>query len=184
MAAGPGSAPARSQLPIPSHDIGPRGPHVAPGTFKVTLEVDGVAGRVAHVRGPRRSRIGDHAHAAQGARSVRRRGDGAARQVEALAADLRARRQSATGDEARASAGARAAAGRCRWRRPGGGGGGGRGGGAPPQCVSDSAAWSRRSSDRARARERSAPPTGTMRATLAEAKADLAAIERELGSGR
>ena len=31
------------QLPIPSHDIGPRGPHVAPGTFKVTLEVDGVA---------------------------------------------------------------------------------------------------------------------------------------------
>ena len=31
------------QLPIPSHDIGARGPHVAPGTFKVTLEVDGAA---------------------------------------------------------------------------------------------------------------------------------------------
>ena len=39
-----GSSRESVQLPIPSHDIGPRGPHVAPGTFKVTLEVDGVAG--------------------------------------------------------------------------------------------------------------------------------------------
>jgi hypothetical protein len=42
---GPGTEkPGVIQLPVPSHDIGPRGPHVAPGTFKVTLEIDGVAG--------------------------------------------------------------------------------------------------------------------------------------------
>jgi len=42
---GPGSEnPGQIQLPVPSHEIGARGPHVAPGTFKVTLEVDGVAG--------------------------------------------------------------------------------------------------------------------------------------------
>src|SRR4029453_9506810 len=41
---GPGSEkPGVIQLPVPSHDIGPRAPHVAPGTFKVTLDVDGVA---------------------------------------------------------------------------------------------------------------------------------------------
>src|SRR6185369_15842177 len=43
---GGGGGPARAgvvQLPIPSHDINTRGPNVAPGTFKVTLEVDGVA---------------------------------------------------------------------------------------------------------------------------------------------
>src|SRR5207253_1990577 len=41
---GPGSQkPGVIQLPVPSHEIGPRGAHVAPGTFKVTLEVDGHA---------------------------------------------------------------------------------------------------------------------------------------------
>src|SRR5205085_3007442 len=41
---GPGTEkPGVIQLPIPSHEIGPRGPHVAPGQFKVTLEVDGAA---------------------------------------------------------------------------------------------------------------------------------------------
>src|ERR1019366_5233133 len=29
------------QLPVPVHDIGNRGPYVSPGTFKVTLDVDG-----------------------------------------------------------------------------------------------------------------------------------------------
>ncbi|HEV3139571.1 MAG TPA: hypothetical protein VGY57_03595, partial [Vicinamibacterales bacterium] len=41
---GPGTEkPGQVALPIPPHEIGSRGPHVAPGTFKVTLEVDGVA---------------------------------------------------------------------------------------------------------------------------------------------
>src|SRR5205807_4336193 len=41
---GPGSQkPGVIQLPVPSHEIGPRGPHVAPGQFTVTLEVDGAA---------------------------------------------------------------------------------------------------------------------------------------------
>src|SRR6185369_13833941 len=43
---GGGGGPARAgavQLPIPSHDINTRGANVAPGMFKVTLEVDGVA---------------------------------------------------------------------------------------------------------------------------------------------
>src|SRR5204862_6259591 len=57
---GPGTEkPGVIQLPIPSHEIGPRGPHVAPGTFKVTLEVDGVAteSRTFEVRGDPASTI-------------------------------------------------------------------------------------------------------------------------------
>jgi hypothetical protein len=34
-------APAPVQLPIPTHDIGNRGPYVSPGKFSVTLDVDG-----------------------------------------------------------------------------------------------------------------------------------------------
>lgn len=40
------------QLPVPPHDIGLRGPYVAPGTFKVTLDVDGdTTTRTFEVRG-------------------------------------------------------------------------------------------------------------------------------------
>src|SRR5207253_6255049 len=43
-AGGPGSQKAGViQLPVPAHEIGPRGPQVAPGQFTVTLEVDGAA---------------------------------------------------------------------------------------------------------------------------------------------
>ena len=38
---GAARADAPVQLPIPTHDIGNRGPYVAPGIFKVTLNVDG-----------------------------------------------------------------------------------------------------------------------------------------------
>ena len=35
---GPGTEkPGVIQLPVPSHDIGPRGPHIAPGTFTAIL---------------------------------------------------------------------------------------------------------------------------------------------------
>jgi len=49
---GRGRAEALVQLPIPPHDIGLRGPYVAPGTFKVTLDVDGdTTTRTFEVRG-------------------------------------------------------------------------------------------------------------------------------------
>ncbi|HTI63536.1 MAG TPA: hypothetical protein VL524_08490, partial [Gemmatimonadaceae bacterium] len=38
---GRAGAPAPVQLPIPTHDIGNRGPYVSPGKFMVTLDVDG-----------------------------------------------------------------------------------------------------------------------------------------------
>lgn len=41
-AGGGGRAPARTALPIPAHNIGARGFYVAPGTFTVTMDVDGM----------------------------------------------------------------------------------------------------------------------------------------------
>jgi hypothetical protein len=40
-ATGRAGTPAPIQLPIPTHDIGNRGPYVSPGRFTVTLDVDG-----------------------------------------------------------------------------------------------------------------------------------------------
>ena len=44
-----GNAPSLPDLPIPTHDIGSRGPYVSPGTYKVTLDVD--VGQVQEARG-------------------------------------------------------------------------------------------------------------------------------------
>jgi photosystem II stability/assembly factor-like uncharacterized protein len=178
---GPGSERAGAiQLPIPSHDIGNRGPHVAPGTFKVTLEVDGVAAesRSFEVRADPALPYTLLQHKAREAFVV----EVADLQVkvEALGTDLRTRRAAASGAEAArlqtletrllGGAGGR-----------GGGGGGGRGG---PQAVRAKLGGIAGVYNGSGARTGSlAPPTGTMRQALVEVKAELAAVERELKGG-
>ena len=94
------SAAGVVQLPIPSHEIGPRGPHVAPGTFKVTLEVDGVAGesRTFDVRADPASAVTLAQHKAREAFVVEVMELQA--KVETLAEICATRRAAATGDAA------------------------------------------------------------------------------------
>ena len=95
-----GEAGRRSQLPVPSHDIGPRGPHVAPGTFKVTLDVDGVAGesRTFEVRADPGSTVTLTQHKAREAFVVEVME--LQTRVEKIATDLGARRSAASAEEA------------------------------------------------------------------------------------
>jgi hypothetical protein len=184
---GPGSQkPGVVQLPVPSHEIGNRGPHVAPGTFKVTLEVDGTAAgsQTFDVRADPASNVTLAQHKAREAFSVEVM-DLLAK-VETLSKDLAARRQAATGAEATRLQG-------LEQRLVGSGGGrGGRGslptvpgvaggGGPPAQPVRQRLSGLINAFVGSGARTGTfAAPTGTMIAALAEAKADLAAIEQEL----
>jgi hypothetical protein len=172
------------QLPIPSHDITARGPQVAPGTFKVTLEVDGaVAGsRTFEVRGDPASAVTLAEHKAREAFVVEVMDLQA--KVDTMVGGLRTRIAAATGDEA-----ARLQA---IQQRLSGGGGGRRGGGA----VGGPAAAGGPAPGPAIAQRLNTligpfrisgattgtmtGPTGAMRAELAAVKADLAAIEKDI----
>ncbi len=190
---GPGSQRAGVvQLPIPAHEIGPRGPHVAPGLFKVTLEVDGAAveSKTFEVRADPASGLtaADHKLRDAFVTEVMAMQE----KVEKLTAELRTRRAAATGDEA-----ARLQALEQRLAGGGGGrggrGGGGRGATSPEQAANAAPApvpvqpVRQRLSSLINAFVGSgartgtlAPPTGTMRAALDEAKKDLADIEKEI----
>jgi photosystem II stability/assembly factor-like uncharacterized protein len=172
---GPGTEkPGVVPLPIPSHDIGPRGPHIAPGTFKVTLEVDGVAAesRSFDVRADPASAVTLTQHKAREAFVV----DVMELQAktETLGTGLRNRREAAAGEEAaRLQALERRLIG-----VTGGRGGGGRGG---PQPVRQRLGGLITTFVGSGARTGSmSAPTATMRATFAEAKAELEAIEKEM----
>jgi photosystem II stability/assembly factor-like uncharacterized protein len=181
---GPGSQkPGVIQLPVPSHEIGNRGPHIAPGTFKVTLEVDGAAAgsQTFEVRADPASNVTLAQHKAREAFSVEVM-DLLAR-VETLAKDLAARRAAATGPEAaRLLALEQRLVGAAGGRGGRGGGGGGAPGGPPPvQPVRQRLSTLINAFVGSGARTGTlGAPTGTMTATLAEAKADLAGIEKEL----
>src|SRR5262249_4156605 len=91
---GRGRGEALVQLPVPPHDIGLRGPYVAPGTFKVTLDVDGdTASRTFEVRGDPGSNITALQHKAREAFLL----DVQAAQIkiEDMVNELRTRRTSA-----------------------------------------------------------------------------------------
>jgi photosystem II stability/assembly factor-like uncharacterized protein len=180
---GPGSQkPGVIQLPVPAHEIGPRGPHVAPGPFKVTLEVDGTAteSRSFTVRADPASSVTLLQHKARETFVVEVMDLQA--KIDKLATDLRTRRAAATGEDA-----TRLQALETRLVGGGGGGRGGRGGaaaGGGPALVQPvrtrlSGLINAFVGSGARTGTMAAP-TGTMRAGLAEAKADLAAIEREI----
>ena len=157
-----GDAPV--QLPIPLHDIGLRGPYVSPATYKVTLEVDGdMVSRTFEVRGDPMANLTVVQQKAREAFLT----DVEALQVRAekLAADLRARRLAATGTEVtrlqvlerRLTAGRDAPRGKL-----GSIAGAFNGSGAQQGSLS--------------------APTGQQRRILAEAKAELAAVEKEAKS--
>ena len=179
---GGGGAPRAGvvQLPIPSHDINTRGPNVAPGTFKVTLEVDGVAteSRTFEVRADPASNVTIAQHKAREAFVVEVM-DLLAK-IDKMVADLRTRRGAATGEEAtrlQTLEQRLAAAGGGR----GGRGGGAAGGPAPIQPVRTRLSGLLNTFNMSGARTGTvAAPTGTMRETLDEAKKDLATIEREI----
>ena len=173
---GPGNEkPGQVAVPIPSHEIGPRGPYVAPGTFKVTLEVDGVAieSKAFEVRADPQSTVSMADHRAREAFEIEVMD--LQTKVETMATDLRKRREAAKGDEAtRLQA--------IEQRLVGGGGRGGRGGGGTqPVRQRLNGLISAFVGSGARTGTLDAP-TGTMKTTLAEAKADLAAIAKDLAT--
>ncbi len=179
------------QLPVPSHDISARGPQIAPGTFKVTLEVDGVAAgsKTFEVRADPASDVTPLQHKAR-EQYVFDVLDLQAK-VDALTKDVAARRTAATGDtatklqaiEARLGA-AGGGGGRGGGRAGGAAAGAGVVGGAPPVqpvrtrlggmlngfTISGATTGSMK------------PPTAAQQTTLAGVKRDLLAIERDLAA--
>jgi hypothetical protein len=158
---------------------------VAPGTFKVTLEVDGVAAgsRTFEVRGDPASAVTLAEHKAREAFVVEVMDLQA--KVETLVTGLRTRSGTATGEEA-----ARLQA---IQQRLSGGGGGRRGGGAaaggpaaPGGPAPGPAIAQRLNTLIGPFRISGATtgtmtgPTGAMRAELAAVKTDLAAIEKDI----
>jgi hypothetical protein len=161
---------------------------VAPGPFKVALDVDGAVAesRTFEVRGDPGSTITLTQHKAREAFEIEVM-DLLAK-IETLASDLGKRRAAATGDAA-----ARLRA--LEQRLIGGGGGRGRGAASTEEAPAAAPAGpTGRGAQPVRQRLGGlitafvgsgartgtlAPPTATMRDVLAQAKADLAAIERE-----
>jgi hypothetical protein len=155
-------ADAPIQLPIPTHDIGNRGPYVAPGTFKVTLDVDGdTTTRSFEVRADPTLTVTLAQHKAREAflldvQAVQI-------QIEQRITELRARRAATSGAEAdrflalerRLSAGRDAPRGKL---------------GGIARTYNGTGAQ----------QGSFFPPTTIQRQTLAEAKAELVAIEKEL----
>ncbi len=177
---GPGSQkPGQIQLPIPAHDIAQRGILVAPGSFKVALEVDGaiVGTRTFEVRGDPASSVTLEQQKAREAVAIEV--TDLLAKVEALNAELTAKKASATGDAADKIQALQtrlvgAAAGGRR-----GGGGGGRGA-AGPQPVRQQLGTVFGAMTVSGAQTGTvSPPTGSVRATLAAAKTEFAAIERD-----
>lgn len=174
----------RVQLPIPSHDIGQRGPLVAPGTFKVTMEVDGVAAgsKTFDVRADPASQVPLSTHKAR-EQMVLDVADLQAK-ADALVKEIAPRRTAAAGDTAKLQALQALEA------RIGAGGGGGRGGRGGGGAVAGQVAPVRnRIGGLLGGFSISGATTGTLlgpspaqMTTLAEAKRDLAAIEKELAS--
>jgi hypothetical protein len=176
---GPGSEkPGEVQLPIPAHDIAQRGVLVAPGTFKVGLEVDGtvVASRTFAVRADPLATVTLEQQQAREAFAVEVAD--LLTKVAKLSTDLAARRGSASGDAA-----AKLQALQARLVGAGGGGrrGGGRGGGPQPVRQQLSTIYGAMTISGAQTGTVN-PPTGTLRAELATAKSQLAAIEREMSA--
>jgi hypothetical protein len=187
---GGGGGAARAgavQLPIPPRDISSRAPAVAPGTFKVALEVDGtvVDSKTFEVRADPVLPYTLAQHKAREA-FVMEAMDLQVR-VDSLAAALRTRREAATGDEAtRLQAletrlvGAPAGAGRGGRGAGAGGGGGGRGGGGPQPLRQRFAGFANTGGISGARTGTLAPPTGETRAAMTAAKAELAELEREI----
>jgi len=158
---GPGTGGAVN-LPIPTHDIGSRGPYVAPGTFKVTMSVDGdTTSRSFEVRADPALKVTLAQHRAREAFLMDVQNTQIA--IEQRLTDLRAKRAAASGADADrfAALERRLSAGRD----------------APRGKLGGIA----RNYNGSGAQQGSfQPPTALQRQILAEAKAELAAVDKEL----
>ncbi|MEZ5317938.1 MAG: hypothetical protein R2752_11105 [Vicinamibacterales bacterium] len=175
-----GRGAAEVQLPIPPHDIGQRSPHVAPGRFTVTLQVDGAAAgtKTFEIRPDPLSNVTPAEHQAREAFVIEV--TDLLQRIDALAETLRTRRAAATGAEAdRLQALEERLVGAGGGGRGRGGRGFGRGGpqpvrsqiaGLPGAFVGSGAqtGWM-------------GGPTKTMTDALEAAKTALAEIQREVG---
>jgi hypothetical protein len=157
-------AEAVVQLPVPPHDIGLRGPYVAPGTYTVTLNVDGdTTSRTFEVRG-------DPAGIATLAQQKAREAflvdvQNLQTQTEQRAADIRSRRASTTGTDSTHLVALE--------RRLTGGRDG----------VRAKLGGVARFFNGTGAQQGSfLPPTTTQRQVVADAKAELVAVEKEMKS--
>jgi photosystem II stability/assembly factor-like uncharacterized protein len=169
------------QLPIPPHDIRVRGPFIAPGTFKVTIEVDGVAAgsKTFEVRPDPQSTFTMAQHKDREAYVLDVQ-DLQAR-VDAIAKDVATKRAAANGaakpelDAIDAQLGA-----------AGGGGRGGRGGGAAggqgqkPSVRQRLGGLLTGLTISGATTGSLAPPTAQQRQTLSELKIEVASIERQI----
>ena len=154
----------RLQRPVPAHDIGPRGPYVSPGTYRVTLSVDGdTASRVIQVRADPLLPYSIAQHRAREAFLLEVQA--AQVEVDKVLNELRTRRAGATGvDSTRLGAlQRRLTTGR-----------------NAPRIVLGGIA---RAFNGSGAQQGSfAPPSADSRRALAEARREIAAIEKDLGS--
>jgi photosystem II stability/assembly factor-like uncharacterized protein len=172
-AAGSGRRPP---LPIPAHDIGPRGFHVAPGTYTVTMTAGGeVRTRRFEVRGDPASDITEAEHQAREAFLLEVLDVQA--QLMARTAEFRTRLQGASGPDAEALQRMAQELGLA----PAGGARGGRSARGPGAALGGIiGAYTGSGVRQASLR----PPTGTHRAALEEAKRALARLDAALGAGR
>lgn len=176
-------------LPIPAHNIGPRGFYVSPGTYTVSMEVDGEKStRTFQVRADptMMETLADHKAREAFLLEVQ---EVQAKLTTATTA-FRAKLAAAKGDDSTRIAavaqkvGLAPAAGGRGGRGGaggggGGGGGGGRGGGGPAAAIAQLAgAWNGSGARHGGLQA----PSGTQRAVLAQAKRTLAQIEAELKS--
>jgi photosystem II stability/assembly factor-like uncharacterized protein len=159
---GGGGGPIGRNLPVPSHDIRARGPFVSPGTYRVTLVIDGdSATRAFEVRGDPTLQVTAAQHRAREAfllevADLQKR-------TEERAADLRARRASLGGPEAERIAALE--------RRLTGG----------RESVRSKLGTIARAYNGTGAQQGSfMPPTTTQKQLLSEAKTELAAVEKEV----
>jgi hypothetical protein len=181
---GGGARAGAVQLPIPSHDINGRGPLVAPGTFKVTMEVDGVVAgsKTFEVRADPASNVPLAAHKAREQMVLDVAELNA--KIDALMKDIAARKTAAAGDQAKLQA---LQSLETRIGAGGGGGRGGRGGGGaaagqvPPIRTRLGGLLGNFTISGATTGTLLGP-TPAQIATLADVKKDLAAIEKELAA--
>jgi len=159
-----GGRGGRPALPIPMHEIGNRGPYVSPGTYSVTLDVDGdTTSRTFEVRGDPALPVTVAQHKARETFLL----DVQAQQVkvEQMAATLRQRRTGATGaDSAKLVALERRLTG---------------GRDAPRAKLG---AIARAYNGNGAQQGSLYPPSAQYRQALVEAKAEVAAIEKELAA--
>jgi photosystem II stability/assembly factor-like uncharacterized protein len=159
---GGGGATTARQLPVPSHDIGPRGPFVSPGTYRVTLVVDGDStSRTFEVRSDPTLQVTLAQHKAREAFLVEVAD--LQQRTEERAAELRTRRASLSGAEAERLAALE--------RRLTGG---------RESARSKLATIARAFNGNGAQQGSFMPPTATHKQLLADAKAELAAVEKEL----